>query len=231
MLVAAGSAHQLEQTNASSVRRTRGFNRENSKGVNVTARPPERSEFRNSFDIESSSKPIYDAIIRQSRLPEFYIECGVPDDLVGRYNMIVIHLMILITSSKRFGSVAAYNLRHGILEDFTRDMDAMVRDLGVDDEYVEQEVKKVMELCLSDMILYETAIACMDKKALSTAIMSNFQNTSEHTKVADVVLAEYMLNSISDIQRQPLNSILEGRIEFSGILQEKSDNKPRPINP
>ena len=47
-------------------------------------------------------------------------------------------------------------------------MDAMVRDLGVDDEYVEQEVKKVMELCLNDMILYEKAIASTDKKALST---------------------------------------------------------------
>lgn len=192
--------------------------------MNVTARLPESSEFRNSFDMESSSKPIYDAIIRQSRLPEFYIECGVPDDLVGRYNMIVIHLMILITSSKRFGCGTAYDLSHGILEDFTRDMDAMVRDLGVDDEYVEQEVKKVMELCLSDMILYETAIASTDKKALSSAIMSNFQNTSDHTKVADAALAEYMLNSISGIQRQPLDSILKGRIEFSGIQQEKSDN-------
>ncbi len=197
----------------------------------MTARLPERSEFRNSFDIESSSKPIYDAIIRQSRLPEFYTECGVPDDLVGRYNMIVIHLIILITSSKRFGGVAAYDLNQGILEAFTRDMDAMVRDLGVDDEYVEQEVKKVMELCLSDMILYEKAIASTDKKALSIAITSNFQNTSEHTEVADAALAEYMLNSISDIQRQPLDSILKGRIEFSGIQQEKNDNKPRPINP
>ena len=196
----------------------------------MTARLPERSEFRNSFDIESSYKPIYDAIIRQSRLPEFYTNCGVPDDLVGRYNMIVIHLIILIVSSKGFSGIATYDLNQGILEAFTRDMDAMVRDLGVDDEYVEQEVKKVMELCLNDMILYEKAIASTDKKALSCAITSNFQNTSEYTEVADAALAEYMLNSISGIQRQPLDSILKGRIEFSGIHQEKSDNKPRPIN-
>ena len=186
----------------------------------MTARLPERSEFRNSFDIESSYKPIYDAIIRQSRLPEFYTNCGVPDDLVGRYNMIVIHLIILIVSSKGFSGIATYDLNQGILEAFTRDMDAMVRDLGVDDEYVEQEVKKVMELCLNDMILYEKAIASTDKKALSCAITSNFQNTSEHTGVADAALAEYMLNSISGIQRQPIDSILKGRIEFPGIHQE-----------
>jgi len=42
-----------------------------------------------------------------------------------------------------------------------------------------------MELCLNDMILYEKAIASTDKKALSCAITSNFQNTSEHTGVAD----------------------------------------------
>jgi cytochrome b pre-mRNA-processing protein 3 len=187
----------------------------------VTARHPERSEFRNSFDIESSSKPIYDAIIRQSRLPEFYTKCGVPDDLVGRYNMIVIHLIILIVSSKSFSSIATYDLSQGILEDFTRDMDAMVRDLGVEDAYVEQEVKKVMELCLSDMILYEKAIASMDKKALSSAIISNFKSTSEYTNVADAALAEYMLNSIGGIQRQPEDLILKGHIEFPGLPLER----------
>lgn len=183
----------------------------------MTARLPERSEFRTSFDMTSSSKPIYDAIIRQSRRPEFYTKCGVPDDLVGRYNMIVIHLIILIVSSKRFSSVATYDLNQGILEAFTRDMDAMVRDLGVDDNHVEQEVKKVMDLCLGDMRLYEKAIASMDKNALSSAISSNFKSTSEHSEVADAALAEYMFNSIRGIQRQPVDSILKGHIEFPSI--------------
>jgi cytochrome b pre-mRNA-processing protein 3 len=191
-----------------------------SKGLNVTGRLPLRSEFRNSFDTRSSSKTIYDAIIRQSRVPEFYTKCGVPDDLVGRYNMIVIHLIILITASKKISDIATYDLNHGILESFTRDMDAMVRDLGVEDAHVEQEVKKVMDLCLSDMILYEKAITSADKKALSTAIASNFKNTSDHTKVADAALAGYILNSISSIQRQPLDSILKGHIEFSGVPSE-----------
>jgi cytochrome b pre-mRNA-processing protein 3 len=186
----------------------------------VTGRLPQRSEFRNSFDTKSSSKPIYDAIIRQSRVPEFYTKCGVPDDLVGRYNMIVIHLMILITAAKKFNDIATYDLNQGILEAFTRDMDAMVRDLGVDDMHVQQEVEKVMDLCLSDMILYEKAIASTDKKALSTAITSNFKNTSEYTEVADTALAGYILNSISNIQRQSFDSILNGHIEFSGIPSE-----------
>ncbi len=187
----------------------------------MTGRHPERSEFRNSFDMKSSSKPIYDAIIRQSRLPEFYTKCGVPDDLVGRYNMIVIHLIVLIISSKKFVDIATYDLSQGILEAFTRDMDAMVRDLGIDDKHVEQEVKKVMDLCLSDMILYEKAISNMDKKALSGAITSNFKSTSEHTEVADAALAEYMLNSIRGIQRQPVDLILKGHIEFPGIPSGK----------
>ncbi len=161
---------------------------------------------------------IYDKIVAQSRNPIFYTEIGVPDDLSGRYDMLVIHVLIFLLPLKRFKENDAYRLSQHILKSFTMEMDAIVRDLGMADGNVEQEVRKIMDLCARQMIVYENSIVNGDKRALANAIVAAFKGANEETKVNGGVLSEYMFNSINRFQTQPFSSISEGRIEFPEIL-------------
>jgi hypothetical protein len=99
-------------------------------------------------------------------------------------------------------------------------MDAIVRDLGMADGNVEQEVRKIMDLCARQMIVYEIAVIKGDKKALANAIIAAFKGANEETEVNGGALSEYIFNSINRFQAQPLRLIAEGRIEFPEIFPQ-----------
>ena len=45
---------------------------------------------------KEAAEKIYDAIVAQSRNPSFYLHCSVPDTLSGRFDMLVIHMFIVL---------------------------------------------------------------------------------------------------------------------------------------
>ena len=46
---------------------------------------------------------LHDAIVSQSREPVFYAELGVPDTMLGRYEMVCLHAYLVLTRLKRDG--------------------------------------------------------------------------------------------------------------------------------
>ena len=158
---------------------------------------------------------IYDRIITQSRNPVFYTQMGVPDDLVGRYNMIVIHLTILFASTKHLDESEAAGLRQSLFEKFMQEMESMVRDIGMDGEHLQHEVKNIAGVSSKQIMIYEYAVANGGKTGLSAEIAKDFQKTQEHPTADADTLADYVLNSIAKVQALPAGSILSGQIEFA----------------
>jgi cytochrome b pre-mRNA-processing protein 3 len=158
---------------------------------------------------------IYDRIIAQSRNPVFYTQMGVPDDLVGRYNMIVIHLTILFASTKHLDESEAARLRQSLFEKFMHEMESMVRDIGLDGEHLQHEVKNIAGVSSKQIMIYEYAVANGGKTGLAAEIAKDFQKTQEHPTVGADALADYVLNSIAKVQALPAASILSGQIEFA----------------
>jgi cytochrome b pre-mRNA-processing protein 3 len=158
---------------------------------------------------------IYDKIIAQSRNPMFYIQMGVPDDLIGRYNMIVIHLAILFASTKRLGESEAAKLRQEVFEKFVDEMVSMVRDFGIDGEHLQNEAGNIAGASSKQILVYEYAAANLSKTGLSLEILKEFRKDYESTGVDADALADYMLNSIAKIEAMPAGAILGGQIEFA----------------
>ncbi len=156
---------------------------------------------------------IYDTIIAQSRNPIFYTQMGVPDDLSGRYNMIVLHLAILFTSIKRHDGADARELRQHIFVKFIGEMEAMVRDFGIDDERIPHEIRNIVGLCSQQIGGYDIA-AMNGQEALAAEICANFDATHESHRIDTDTLAEYVLISIGNMQKLPLASIEKGHVEF-----------------
>jgi cytochrome b pre-mRNA-processing protein 3 len=159
---------------------------------------------------------IYDKIVEQARNPKFYTQMGVPDDLIGRYNMIVIHLTILFASANGLGEDEAAGLKQQTFEQFMREMEAMVRDLGIGSEYVPHEVRNIAGISSKQIMIYEHALANGGISSLSAEIRADFQKTHEHSTVDAAALAGYMLKSIAKVKAAPSSSILAGQIEFAG---------------
>src|SRR3954452_11112994 len=75
---------------------------------------------------------LYGAIVAQARAPVFYQIYGVPDTVNGRFEMIVLHAVLLL---RRLGNEPepTRELGQAIFDRFCQDMDANLREMGVGD--------------------------------------------------------------------------------------------------
>lgn len=171
---------------------------------------------------KDAAEKIYDAIVAQSRNPGFYIRCSVPDTLSGRFDMLVIHMFVVLQILK-LGGREGQLLAQEIVEAFIREMDTMVRDLGVSDRNVPKEVRKIAQLFYGQLLAYSAALQRGNLKGLSTEVLKSFQASEDKTDqpVASDSIALYMQQSIKNIQEMPLNMLLQGNIRFPEITGQR----------
>jgi cytochrome b pre-mRNA-processing protein 3 len=163
-----------------------------------------------------AAEKIYDSIVAQSRNPVFYVRCGVPDTLSGRFDMLVIHMFIVMQNLK-MGGTEGELLGREIVEAFVKEMDSMVRDLGVADLQVPNEVRKIASLFYGQLVVYTEAVNKKNRAALSDAVWRSFQSGDETANVAATEIADYIFGAIKNIREMPLNLLLQGHLNFPEV--------------
>jgi cytochrome b pre-mRNA-processing protein 3 len=164
-----------------------------------------------------AAEKIYDAIVAQSRAPIFYMRGGVPDTLFGRFDMLVIHRFIVLQNLRKLGGREGELLGRDVIEAFIREMDSMVRDLGVGDLQVPKEVGRIANVFFAQLTVYIDATEKRDPRALADAVRKSFQAADAKVRVADVELTNYIIESIKQIGGMPLNLLLQGNIMFPDV--------------
>ena len=71
---------------------------------------------------------IYGMIVAQAREPLFYQVLGVPDTVNGRFDMVLLHLWIVLRQLK--SSNDSEGLSQALFDHFCSDMDANLREMG-----------------------------------------------------------------------------------------------------
>ena len=84
---------------------------------------------------------IYGAIVTQARQGEFYAKLGIPDTPICRYDMVVLHLFLVLERLRREGPTTD-TLQRLLLETFVADMDDSLRELGTGDVVVGKKVRR-----------------------------------------------------------------------------------------
>jgi cytochrome b pre-mRNA-processing protein 3 len=173
---------------------------------------------------KEAAERIYDAIVAQSRNPSFYIRCNVPDTLSGRFDMLVIHMFVVLQILK-LGGREGQLLAQEIVEAFIREMDTMVRDLGVSDRNVPKEVRKIAQLFYGQLLAYSTALQREDTRGLSNEVWKSFQSSEggNEQQISSEPIAVYIQQSIKNIQEMPLNMLLQGNIRFPEITGPRAN--------
>ena len=86
---------------------------------------------------------IYGMIVAQAREPLFYQSLGVPDTVNGRFDMVVLHLWMVLRQLKRLGDSS--NLAQALFDRFCSDMDHNLRELGTGDLAVPKRMQEFGE--------------------------------------------------------------------------------------
>ena len=114
---------------------------------------------------------LYGAIVAQARLPGFYRDYGVPDTVDGRFELIVVHLALLLD---RIGDQPALRgLGQGLFDRFCQDMDDNLREIGIGDLAMPKHMRRVGEAFYGRGQAYKAAIEADDENALVATLERN----------------------------------------------------------
>jgi cytochrome b pre-mRNA-processing protein 3 len=85
---------------------------------------------------------LYQAIVQQARRPVWYRELGVPDTPEGRFEMIALHVALVLRRLRREGA-PGQALAQQLFDAMFADLDGSLRELGVGDLSVGSYVKRL----------------------------------------------------------------------------------------
>lgn len=152
---------------------------------------------------------VYSAIVAQSRQPVFYADWGVPDTVTGRFDMISLHLVLLLRrlrADKKQGAAFA----QAVFDLFFLDMDRSLREMGVSDIGVPKKIQKMGNLFYGLLGAVNDAMDAADRPRLEQALRRNLFDESEASPVSK--LAEYLEDRDRALAGQPIADIVNGRL-------------------
>jgi cytochrome b pre-mRNA-processing protein 3 len=126
---------------------------------------------------------LYGVIVAQARSPVFYTDYGVPDTVEGRFELIVLHLVLLLSRLGREheagpGTLAGRtldgrNLGQQLFDTFCRDLDDNLREMGIGDMAVPRRMRRFGEAFYGRQAAYSAALNAADERELELALARN----------------------------------------------------------
>src|SRR5665213_541523 len=92
---------------------------------------------------QNTISPLYGMIVAQARMPCFYRDYAVADTVNGRFDLIVLHLAIVL--DRLYADPSLRGLGQGFFDKFCRDMDGNLREMGIGDLSVPKEMRHIAD--------------------------------------------------------------------------------------
>ena len=160
---------------------------------------------------------LYRAILLQSRLPAFYTDLGVADTVDGRFDLLLLHILVVMQRLR--SETEGANKQQELFDLMFADMDVNLREMGVGDMSVGKKIKPMVAAFYGRGKSYEAALAETGDEALLEALARNLYRNSAATKTQMTQMAVYTRCLWADLQQQAINQLLTGSIKFSPIPQ------------
>ncbi len=161
---------------------------------------------------------------RQARAPVFYARHGVPDTLDGRFEMIALHVFLVLHRVKgapegqRFGQV--------LYDVMFADMDRALREMGTGDLSVGKQVKRMASGLAGRITTYQAGLE--GTADLAEALRRNLYGTVAEPAAADLAaVADYVRAAqAAALAGQPVEQIVAGTVSFASPPLDSARSAP-----
>jgi cytochrome b pre-mRNA-processing protein 3 len=155
---------------------------------------------------------LYGAIVTQARSPAFYADLGVPDTVQGRFDLIVLHLVLLLRRLGRENDTDQV-LGQRLFDTFCHDLDGNLREMGIGDLAVPKHMRRFGEAFYGRQAAYLAALESADRADFENALARNiFQVVGPDERAAR--LARYARVALQVLDVQERGSINRGELAF-----------------
>jgi cytochrome b pre-mRNA-processing protein 3 len=151
-------------------------------------------------------------IVAQARAAAFYRNYGVPDTVNGRFEMVVLHT-VMVLRHLELEPQAVRELGQGIFDRFCADMDGSLREMGVGDLAVPDKMRKIGEAFYGRQSAYVAALEASDPGVLVGALARNVFGAPEAILGAER-LATYVRAAVDRLAGQDGHALSRGQLAF-----------------
>jgi cytochrome b pre-mRNA-processing protein 3 len=156
---------------------------------------------------------LYGRIVTQARNPRFFEAYGLKDDFETRFELLVLHMFLILDRLEREGAPARA-LSQELIEYMVSDLDRNVREAGVGDVGVVKRMKHFMEAFYGRLHAYGQALEAEDRKEILRALDRNlYAATSTHLPSLEK-MQNYIQRQREILRTQSLENFMQGAILF-----------------
>ena len=176
---------------------------------------------------DDSAYLLYRSLVNQARSPQFYLNVGVPDTLDGRFDMIVLHMFLIIDRLSAEGS-SAKSLRQELFDVMFDDMDQALREIGVGDLSVGKKIKKMAGAFYGRLGAYDEGLRADDAALFEEALKRNIFPEIDVAPNQIKMLANYARQTSEVLKGVPLEVLSRGEAAYSPAPEALSEIEVAP---
>src|SRR5215472_13430579 len=170
------------------------------------------SWLKSGRDRRQVARSLYGSSVTAARAPIFYAEWGVPDMLAGRFEMVALHVALVLRRLS-FAGEQGRRLGLALTEAFVVDMDDSMRELTFGDLAVPREIKRATAALFDRHATYLAALAGTPDISLGDALKEQLAYLGP-APLNSRRLSDYVQRCARALDAQPTAQILAGRVEW-----------------
>jgi cytochrome b pre-mRNA-processing protein 3 len=170
---------------------------------------------------------LYRDLVKQARIPAFYRDLGVPDTPEGRFEMVGLHVALLLRRLRAAGPPGSA-LGQELFDLTFEDMDESLRHIGVGELSVGRHVKRLAGYLYARLAALDVALATAPSAPLAPMLRTNVYHGGPAPGPHQVdALVGYLLAAEGALWAQPTERVLAGEVDWvmPGAAQGKTSGE------
>lgn len=157
---------------------------------------------------------LYRELVNQARMPAFYRELGVPDTPEGRFEMVGLHVALVVRRLEVEGAPGRA-LAQELFDLMFEDMDESLRRIGIGDLSVGRQVKRLAGNFYARLRSLNEALAGPSEEPLRAMLRTNaYHGGAAPTEDQFAALLRYVVAAERELRAQPAADLLAGRLRL-----------------
>ena len=159
------------------------------------------------------ARSLYGSIVTRAREPVFYSVWRIPDTLQGRFEMIALHLVLVLRRLAAEGP-AGQAVARSLTEVFVVNLDDSMREMTIGDLAVPREVKRAAAALFDRHRAYLVALEAGTDGPMVEAFKAQWAYLDQAGVLDVQTLSHYVRRTASALDQQPASLILAGQLAW-----------------
>jgi cytochrome b pre-mRNA-processing protein 3 len=166
---------------------------------------------------------LYQELVNQARTPAFYRDLGVPDTPEGRFELVGLHVA-LVLRRLRFEGAPGSALGQELFDLMVADLDESLRQIGIGDLSVGRQVRRLAGHFYARLKALDDAFAAAPERALQAMARTNvYHGGAPPSERQLAALVRYLIAAEATLRAQPGVRLLAGRARFVAPAALRND--------